>query len=326
METITAKKISTLTGAKKITLPNFKYGTIWEDPVSGHRIGCLDASKQEDVEKLMNDKKASLAVQDPPYNVDINDEFGNLPLDRYINWSEKWINNTINALDNNASLYVWLGADIRNGLQPLPDFIIMMRGKPVTTRNFITMRNQRGYGTQKNWMAIRQELLYYIKGEPNFNVKAEYTDIPKKLKGYYKKVNGKITENLERGKSPNIRAGNVWHDIQQVFFLMHENIEGCFAQKPLKSAKRIIEASSQPKDIIIDFFSHSGSTLLQAEISNRIAYTMDLNPEYCKITAARLLHYRRTGETGWGRAKIIKDGKIIAGDEALIGAPTLLDF
>jgi site-specific DNA-methyltransferase (adenine-specific) len=49
------------------------------------------------------------------------------------------------------------------------------------------MRNQRGYGTQKNWMAIRQELLYYIKGEPIFNVQAEYTDIPKKQKGIIKK-------------------------------------------------------------------------------------------------------------------------------------------
>ncbi len=307
-------------------LPNFKYGQIWEDPINGHRIGCFDVSKKEDVEKLMNNKKATLAIQDPPYNVDINDEFGNLPLDKYINWSEKWIDNTIDILNKNASLYVWLGADIRDGLQPLPDFIIMMRKKPVKARNFITMRNQRGYGTQKNWMAIRQELLYYIKGEPIFNVDAEYTDIPKKTKGYYKKVNGKITENFERSKSSTIRAGNVWHDIQQVFYLMHENIEGCFAQKPLKSAKRIIEASSKPGDIVVDFFGHSGSTLLQSEINKRVAYTMDIDPNYCKITVARLLHYRRTGETGWGRTKILKDGKILLDNEKLIGSPTLLDL
>ncbi len=50
-------------------------------------------------------------------------------------------------------------------------------------------------------MAIRQELLYYTKGKPIFNVRAEYTDIPKKTKGYYKKINGKITENFERSKS-----------------------------------------------------------------------------------------------------------------------------
>src|SRR3989338_1654402 len=312
------------TKIKTNKVPDFEYGTIWEDPVSGHKIGCLDASKKEDVEKLMDNKKAALAIQDPPYNVDINNEFGNLPLNKYINWSEKWIDDTINALGENSSLYIWLGADIRNGLQPLPDFIIMMRNKPVRVRNFITMRNQRGYGTQKNWMAIRQELLYYIKGEPIFNVDAEYTDIPKKTKGYYKRVNGKVTENFERSKSLTIRAGNVWHDIQQVFYLMHENIEGCFAQKPLKSAERIIEASSKPGDIVIDFFSHSGSTLLQAEMNKRIAYTMDIDPSYCKVTAARLLRFRRTGETGWGRTNVLKDGKILLSDEDLIGSPTLL--
>ena len=46
-------------------------------------------------------------------------------------------------------------------------------------------------------MAIRQELLYYVKGDPAFNVDAEYTDIPKILRGYYKEVNGRMTENLE---------------------------------------------------------------------------------------------------------------------------------
>lgn len=308
------------------TLPKFEYGVIWHDPISGHRVGCLDASKKEDVKKLMQGEKAILAIQDPPYNVDINDEFGNLPLDQYIKWSENWIDNTIEVLADDSSLYIWLGADIRNDLQPLPDFMIMMRRKPVKIRNFITMRNQRGYGTQKNWMAVRQELLYYIKGNPIFNVQAEYTDIPKKTRGYYKEVNGKITENFERSKSLTIRAGNVWYDIQQVFYLMHENIEGCFAQKPLKSAKRIIDASSKEGDLIIDFFGHSGSTLLQAEISERKCYTIDINPTYCKIMVARLLHYRRTGETGWGRLKILKDGKILVDDETLLGSKTLFDL
>lgn len=321
---ITQNNFSTIPTSKK--MPDFNHGIIWQDPISGHRVGCLDASKKEDVEKLMTGKEATLAIQDPPYNVDINDEFGNLPLDQYIAWSEQWVNNTIDVLDKNSSLYIWLGADIRYDFQPLPDFIIMMRKKPVKTRNLITMRNQRGYGTQKNWMAIRQELLYYIKGDPIFNVQAEYTDIPKKTKGYYKKVNGEITENFERSKSLTIRAGNVWHDIQQVFYLMHENVEGCFAQKPLKSAQRIIEASSKQGEIVIDFFSHSGTTLLQSERSKRICYTMDINPVYCKITVARLLHYRRTGELGWGRTKILNDRQILLSEETLLGAPTLLDL
>ena len=161
------------------------------------------------------------------------------------------------------------------------------------------MRNQRGYGTQKNWMAVRQELLYYIKGNPAFNVDAEYTDIPKILRGYYKEVNGEITENLQRSKAETIRAGNVWVDIQQVFYRMEENVSGCYAQKPLKAIDRIIRASSNAGDTVIDWFSHSGTTLLSAEINGRSCLTMDIDPIFCEITIRRLENFRLTGRTGW---------------------------
>jgi len=198
-----------------------------------------------------------------------------------------------------ASLYVWLGADQTDGFQPLPDFMVMMRDEPYKARSFITMRNQRGYGTQKNWMAVRQELLYYTKGNPVFNVDAEYTDIPKILRGYYKEVNGRKTENLERSKSDNIRAGNVWVDIQQVFYRMDENVSGCYAQKPLKCIERIIAASSQPDDVVIDFFAHSGATLIAAEKLGRRCITTDVDPIYAEICIRRLERFRNSGREGW---------------------------
>jgi len=283
----------------------FKYGDIWEDQISGHKIGCLDATNYDDVKKIMGNKKAQLSLQDPPYNIDINEEFKKDDIEKYIKFSNLWVDNVIQFLDDNASFYVWLGADIKNNLQPFIEFVQMMKDKPLKLRNFITMRNQRGYGTQKNWMAVRQELLYYIKGNPIFNVNAEYTEIPKKTKGFYKKVGGKITENIERSKSNYIRAGNVWYDIQQVFFIIEENVEGCFAQKPLKSAKRIIDSATKRGDLVIDFFGHSGTTLLQCEISNRVCYTIDNNPEYCKLIYLRLLNYRKNKKTGFGRKKVL---------------------
>lgn len=159
------------------------------------------------------------------------------------------------------------------------------------------MRNQRGYGTQKNWMAVRQELLYYVKGNPDFQV--EYTDIPKVLKGYYKKVDGKVTENLQRSKSEHIRASNVWIDVQQVFYRMEENVSGCYAQKPLKSIKRIIRASSSADDLVVDYFSHSGTTLLACELLNRKCFTVDIDPVFAEITIRRLENFRGTGRAGW---------------------------
>ena len=169
------------------------------------------------------------------------------------------------------------------------------------------MRNQRGYGTQKNWMAVRQELLYYTMGRPVFNVEAEYTDIPKILRGYYKKVNGTMTENMERSRSENIRAGNVWVDIQQVFYRMEENVSGCYAQKPLKCIDRIVRASSNIGQLVVDFFAHSGTTLLSCEISKRRCFTIDTDPVFCEITIRRLEHYRKTGQFGWQNGHAFED-------------------
>ena len=203
------------------------------------------------------------------------------------------------VLADDAAFYVWLGADQKDHFQPLPQFMLMMAQTAFTARSFITMRNQRGYGTQKNWMAVRQELLYYTKGQPSFDV--QYTDIPKILRGYYKEVNGEITENLQRSKSPTIRPGNVWVDVQQVFYRMRENVRNCYAQKPLKAIERLVAASSRPGEVVTDFFSHSGTTLLAAERTGRRCVTFDIDPLFAEITIRRLEHYRETGRTGWQR-------------------------
>jgi len=281
-----------------------KYGEIWKDPINEHKVGVLDAKKPEDVKKIIGDEKARLILNDPPYNVEVgNANTANLfkiDLEKYLEFSEKWVRNAIAIMDKDAHFYIWIGADYKDNLQPLPDFIILMRKfKELKPKNIITLRNQRGYGTQKNWMWVRQELLYYVKGNPDFNVDAEYTDIPKILRGYYKEVNGRITENLERSRSKYIRAGNVWVDIQQVFYRMEENVPGCYTQKPLKAIERIILSGSREKDLVVDFFSHSGTTLIAGERSKRKVYTFDIDPIFAEITIRRLEHFRKTGATGW---------------------------
>ena len=273
-----------------------KPGDVWRDPAGRHSVACLDATDAGAVKRALRNRKAALAVQDPPYNMIA---FQEAEISSFIKWSRGWVASSIEVMAADSSFYVWIGADQTRGFQPLPDFMIMMRDTPFRPRSFITMRNQRGYGTQKNWMAVRQELLYYVRGNPPFNVAADYTDIPKILRGYYKRVNGRTQENLERGKSANIRAGNVWVDVQQVFYRMEENVSGCYAQKPLKAIERVVRASSNEGDLVIDLFAHSGTTLLAAERLNRRCFTSDIDPLFCEITIRRLENYRATGRLGW---------------------------
>lgn len=291
---------------RKKILPfcRLQYGEVWKDKKSGHKVAVLDASNAKDIKKLLGREKPTLAVNDPPYNVVVGNKNTKALFKKtsaeYDQFSMDWICGLLKLMAHDASFYIWLGADLKNGFHPIPEIIELMREqsgwKP---RNWVTLRNQRGYGTQKNWMWIRQELLYYIQGNPPFHINAEYTDIPKTLKGYYKDIKGKRTENLERSKHDTIRAGNVWLDIQQVFYRMQENVPGCYAQKPLKSIERIIEASSNEKDVIVDLFCHSGTTLLAGERLNRKVFTCDNDPVYAEISIRRLEKYRKEGKTGW---------------------------
>jgi site-specific DNA-methyltransferase (adenine-specific) len=274
-------------------------GDIWADPVGRHVVGCGDCCSEEFRRQLsgaISGYAPTLAVHDPPYNVAA---FERRPVKEYTEWCRAWVEYTYGLLADDASLYVWLGADQTDHFQPLPQFMTMMAHTGFAARSFITMRNQRGYGTQQNWMAARQELLYYTKGTPLFRV--QYTEIPKTLRGYYKEVGGQRLENIERSKSDTIRAGNVWIDIQQVFYRMEENVPGCYAQKPLKAIERIISASSNDGDIVLDFFAHSGTTLLACERLKRRCLTCDIDPVCAEITIRRLERYRATGKLGWQR-------------------------
>lgn len=291
-------RLDTADEARRALLPFCRLapGQIWRDPSGRHAVGCLDAADADAVEELFQGRRAHLCLHDPPYNLIAFEERS---LAEYIAWCRRWVECSLRVMEADSALYVWLGADQRNGFQPLPDFMVMMRQLPLEARSFITMRNQRGYGTLQNWMAVRQELLYYRRGKPAFDVGAEYTDIPKILRGYYKEVGGRTTENFERSRSENIRAGNVWVDVQQVFYRLEENVSGCYAQKPLKAIERVVRASSPDGGVVGDLFAHSGTTLLAAERLGRSCVTADIDPVFCELTIRRLERYRETGALGW---------------------------
>lgn len=277
-------------------------GGVWHDPVGGHRVAVLDATDADAVASLFGEDRASLLIEDPPYNLALGGRKSpalfKVGLEAYLSFSRSWLEALLAVAAADSHLYVWMGADPAAGFGPLPDFMILMRQFPqFLPRGLLTLRNQRGYGTQRNWMWVRQELLHYVRGAPEFRV--VYTDIPKILRGYYKTVGGRKTENLERGRSPTIRPGNVWVDIQQVFYRRAENVPGAYAQKPLAAYERLVESSSRPGEIVADLFSHSGTGLIAAERLGRRCFTADNDPVFAELTIRRLEHYRRTGEPGW---------------------------
>ena len=100
-----------------------KPGEVWNDPQKKHKVACLGVEENQKVKKLFNSEKAVLAIHDPPYNFIA---FGKKKLEGFIKWCESWVKLTNELLDDNSSLYIWLGADQNEHYQPLPQFMQMM--------------------------------------------------------------------------------------------------------------------------------------------------------------------------------------------------------
>ena len=75
-------------------------------------------------------------------------------------------------------------------------------------------------------------------------------------------------------------------------------------QKPVELARRAIENSSQPGEIVLDFFGGSGSTLLAAELTGRRCYSTELDPVYCDVAISRYVVQSHDCD-----AVCIRDGK-----------------
>jgi DNA modification methylase len=61
--------------------------------------------------------------------------------------------------------------------------------------------------------------------------------------------------------------------------------------KPLKLCDRVIKSSSREKDLVIDFFLGSGSTLIACQQTKRNCYGIELDEHYCGVVVTRWKNY-----------------------------------
>ncbi len=70
MKHLSLPRLDTHPELRRLLMPycRVEAGELWHDPQSGHTVGCLDATDGRAIQQLMAGEKATLAVQDPPYN------------------------------------------------------------------------------------------------------------------------------------------------------------------------------------------------------------------------------------------------------------------
>ncbi|MGI8400611.1 MAG: DNA methyltransferase [Gemmatimonadaceae bacterium] len=113
---------------------------------------------------------------------------------------------------------------------------------------------------------------------------------------------------LDEGKGPVL--GNVWTDVDQLRANDAERL-GYPTQKPLALLNRIIQASSNENDVVLDAFCGCGTALVAAQLLKRQWIGIDISPTACRVMAKRLR--KDTGlqenELLWkvGRGFVVRD-------------------
>ncbi|MCX5682172.1 MAG: DNA methyltransferase, partial [Planctomycetota bacterium] len=109
---------------------------------------------------------------------------------------------------------------------------------------------------------------------------------------------------------PGVPLSDVWVDIPPLHNLAAERL-GYPTQKPLALLERIINASSNPNDIVLDAFCGCGTALVAAENLGRQWIGIDISPTACRVMAKRLrdVCHVREDEKLWraGRGFVVRD-------------------
>ena len=235
--------------------------------------------------KKMKDKSVQLIFADAPYN--IGKDFGNNNdkwegVHVYIEWCKTWIDECMRVLSDNGTMY------LMTATQHMPYLDVFTSGKYNVLCRIIWSYDSSGVQSKKMYGSLYEPILMISKTS-----KASYTfnykDILVEAKTGAKRKLIDYRKTPPQPYSSEKVPGNVWN-FSRVRFKMDE-YENHPTQKPEALLERIIKASSNPGDVVLDPFSGSFTTSAVAVRLGRVGIGIDMNEEYYEIGL------RRTGIT-----------------------------
>ena len=246
----------------------------------GHIIYNGDAIQV--LESKIEDKSIDLIFVDPPYNIgkDFNGRKDKWNTDQeYLDWCYRWIDLCLRKLKDNGSFYVMTST------QFIPYFDLYLRDKISILSRIIWSYDSSGVQAKNYFGSMYEPILFCVKDSKNYTFNSEdilveaKTGAKRKLIDYRK--NPPLPYNTE--KVP----GNVW-DFPRVRYRMAE-YENHPTQKPIALLERIIKASSNEGDLVLDPFSGTFTTSFVAKSLNRKSIGIEIDEDFTKIGIRRVL-------------------------------------
>ncbi|HHX95303.1 MAG TPA: site-specific DNA-methyltransferase [Clostridia bacterium] len=225
-----------------------------------------------------------LLFLDPPYNLDKSfntNGFSKMDTEDYGLWMETWFRPLLRLLKKTASVYIC--GDWRS-CAPIFD----VASRYLVVQNRITWEREKGRGALTNWKNASEDI-WFCTVSNNYTFNVEDVKLKRRVIAPYRKADGS-PKDWDEQKNGNFRLtypSNLWTDITVPFWSMPENTDHP-TQKPEKLLAKIVLASSNPGDMVLDPFAGSGTTSVVAKKLGRRYVGIEMDLTYCCLTEKRL--------------------------------------
>lgn len=232
----------------------------------GDSIQLLNASPPEWVH---------LIFADPPYNIGyVYDQYhDDRPDDEYVEWSRQWMAACQRVLAPDGSLYIAIGDEFAAEIR------VIGRKLGLHLRNWIIWHYSFGQNMRTKFSRSHTHIFYFTRHAKRFTFNDRMVRYPSARHTRYQDLRAH-----PQGRVPD----DVWSEFPRVCgtFRERDGYHGC--QLPEALLMRIIMASSNPGDIVLDPFVGSGTTVAVAKRLGRRFVGIDLSQEYCARSRLRL--------------------------------------
>jgi site-specific DNA-methyltransferase (adenine-specific) len=225
-----------------------------------------------------------LLIVDPPYNLSKvygGKSFKKMNDDEYAEFTRHWLEAVRHTLKARATVYVC--SDWQTSLvvgQALGDYF--------TIQNRITWQREKGRGALRNWKNSMEDIWFATVSPKEFTFNVEDVKMRRRVIAPYK-VDGvpKDWVESENGNFRDTFPSNFWDDISIPYWSMPENTDHP-TQKPEKLLAKLVLASSNPDDMVLDPFIGSGTTAVVAKKLGRKFIGIECEAVYCAYALKRL--------------------------------------
>lgn len=233
--------------------------------------------------KKVKDDSIDLIFIDPPYNLgkkyadNIEDSWNSEK--EYIDWVYSWLDVAIKKLNKNGSLY------IMNSVQNMPYIDIYLRDKLHILSRIVWSYDSAGVQAKNFYGCLYEPIIFAVKSKYNYTFNSD--DILVEAKTGAKR--NLIDYRKDPPKRYNTKKvpGNVW-SFPRVRYKMPEYVEHP-SQKPEILLERIVRASSNEGDAILDLFAGTFSLGVVCKRLNRNYIGIEKSKQYSDIGKKRLL-------------------------------------